>query len=648
MSFLRIFFFITIAAIGLNAQSTQLFDTIQVTTTQVPLKINETGRNISIINAEQIAAMPATSLDEILQTVPGLEVQSRGGFGVQGDISLRGATFTQVLILIDGMRLNDPLTGHFNGYIPVTPAEIERIEILRGAAAAMYGADAVGGVINIITKTFSNAKDGTHLSGALNYGDHKLVNGHQGFSVKKGRAIFGGGFSMNQSEGEFFPEKQLDTATSLEAYNNFFDIKTVGASFGYQFNSDLVLRARTSYDYRDFGARYFYTTSRFDKAEETVANWWNHMQIVKTNRSGVTDFNVAYKYNTDKFVFSPDFPSTNNHKTQLLNFTLNHLQIINDVFTLKAGAQIDQRKIESNDRGDHDDTHYGAYAMGVYRNNGWNLSLGLRADYDENYEFEFTPQLNMSYITSNLTLRGSIGRSIRAADYTERYVSNNLPNLTPGRSLGNPDLLTERGWSEEVGLDYTISKNWQINATVFARQSSNLIDYVATNESAIGKISDIGSLQENADYFFAQNISDVNTNGFELASQLNKRLGADAYLQWNLGYTYLNTTNEEEVISVYISSHAKHLFNTQMVLNWKRFELAINGLYKQRNARIAESIGSELSKSYSVWNARLGLRLTDEVGLNFQVQNVFDEVYQNILGAQMPRRWVLGGVKWRL
>ena len=86
---------------------------------------------------------------------PGVEVQSRGGFGVQGDIVMRGSTFTQVLILVNGMRLNDPLTGHFNSYIPVSMADIERIEILRGAASAMYGPDAVGGVINIISKTFS-------------------------------------------------------------------------------------------------------------------------------------------------------------------------------------------------------------------------------------------------------------------------------------------------------------------------------------------------------------------------------------------------------------------------------------------------------------------------------------------------------------
>ena len=364
--------------------------------------------------------------------------------------------------------------------------------------------------------------------------------------------------------------------------------------------------------------------------------------------SSSTDLNVAYKYNTDQFVFSPDFPSTNNHTSQLLNFTLNHLQFINDRFTLKAGAQVDQRKIESNDRGNHDDLHIGAYAIGVYRYNGLNLSMSLRGDYDDNYEFEFSPQLNVSYVLPTITFRASAGRSIRAADYTERYVSNNLPNLTPNRSLGNPDLIAERGWSEEVGIDYTLSKNWQLKATAFARQSSNLIDYVSTNQADIGSVSETGSLQEGANYFFASNISDVRTNGFEVESHFRQTLGARKSIQWNMGYTYLKTSNEEGVVSVYISSHARHLFTTQFLLQWDRFDLAVSGLYKERNSQIASDIETELARDYDVWNARVGFAITESFGLNLQVQNLFDQQYYNILGARMPSRWLMAGMKWNI
>ncbi len=636
--------FLLLVSVSLYSQLNFSHDTIVVSAMQMPLKINETGRNITVINSKQIAALPATSLDEILQTVSGLEVQSRGGFGVQSDILLRGSTFTQVLVLVDGVKVNDALTGHFNGYVSVSPGEIERIEILRGAAAAMYGADAVGGVINILTKTFANTTEGTEINGAFNVGQHQLVNGNQSVSIRKGPMSFGAGFSVNQSIGEEFQEQVLDATTTLDAYNSFFDIKNFGASFAYRLTDNLSIKARSSYSFHDFDARYFYTTSPFDKSTEKVKQFYNHLQLVNTTGKGRSDFNLAYKYNTDEFIFSPDFPSTNNHLTQYLNFTANHLQYLSDKLSLKTGVQVDQRKIESNDRGDHSDLHYGLYVMGAYQQKDLNLSVSLRGDYDENYSFEFTPQFNFSYVFPRLVVRASGGRSIRAADYTERYVSNNLQNLTPNRSLGNPDLLAESSWSEELGIDFAVNDQLTLKTTVFARQSKDLIDYVSTNESEIGSVSEVGSLQEGADYFFARNISEVSTNGVEFEARYIQPVGDAGRLAIDLGYTFLDTSNDEA--TVYISSHAKHLITSQFQLNIAHFDFVMTGLYKERNGRIASSINSELTEDYLLLNGRIGHRLTDNVSLNLQLHNITNIQYQNILGARMPSRWFMAGVKW--
>ena len=101
--------------------------------------------------------------------------------------------------------------------------------------------------------------------------------------------------------------------------------------------------------------------------------------------------------------------------------------------------------------------------MGLFQpGNEFNLTSSLRVDYDENYHIEILPQINVSYALDNYLIRGSVGRSIRAADYTERYVSNNLANLTPGRSLGNPDLMAESSWSEELGIDIYVGSKLQI------------------------------------------------------------------------------------------------------------------------------------------------------------------------------------------
>ncbi|MEM6316955.1 MAG: TonB-dependent receptor [Bacteroidota bacterium] len=630
----------------LHAQSLSIFDTVQVKTSRLPLKLSETGRNITILKGRDLQKMAFTSLDDVLQYIPGIEVQTRGAFGVQGDISLRGATFTQVMILVNGMKLNDPLTGHFNSYIPVTPAEIERIEVLRGAASAMYGADAVGGVINIITRSFSgNGSDESTVEGVLNYGEERLVNAQQGFSVQREKWYVGGGFSTNQSDGQTVAAQQIGD-TNLDSYRSFFNLKTLGLSVGYRMNDQWTLEARTAYDDRNFDARYFYTTSTFDKSVETTQNWWNQVKVTRMQANQQTDIQFAYRRGTDEFIFSPDFPSTNIHTTHFWNTNVNHLFLLNERTSIRLGGQIDYRSVESTDRGDHSDWHYGAYATGSLRPIS-NLTLigSLRLDHDDNYGLEFTPQVNLSYGFANMTLRASAGRSIRAADYTERYVSFNLENLTPGRSLGNPDLMAESAWSEEIGLDIKLSNSWQLKTTAFARQSDNLIDFVSTNEA---DISNNSNLQADANYFYATNVTSVQTRGVELESWVRQSLRENTHLQWSLGYTYLNTSNEEDVISVYIASHAKHLLSTNLILESGRWNVALNGLYKVRNEQVAAGINARLAPSYQLWNLRLGYNLNEQFGLNFQIHNLFDESYQNILGAAMPNRWLMGGVRFRL
>lgn len=646
MRFFFLFLCILLSSLICVGQNQSYLDTVKVQSTRIPLRINETGRNISILQAEEIQQLPFTSLDELLQYIPGIEVQSRNAFGAQGDISMRGATFSQVMVLVDGLKLNDPLTAHFNSSIPVAPAEISRIEILRGAAAAMYGADAVGGVIHIITKAFvRNSEDQTEISGSMNYGEHNLIQARQGFSIQRDKLYIGGGFMMNQSDGEWIPEQVIGN-TTLKGYNNYFDIKTIGTSFGYQFDQGWAVRGRTAYDYRDFSARYFYTTSTFDKSVETTRTWWNQVQVEKLGDNSRTDLNVGYKLNTDRFVFSPDFPSTNEHLTQFFNLQLNHLVSLREDFSLKMGLQADHRSIESNDRGNHEDWHGGAYLMGVYSpGESLNLSGSLRLDHDQNYQTEVSPQLNVSYVLPKLVLRASAGRSIRAADYTERYVSRQIESLTPGRSLGNPDLRAENSWSEELGFDLSPTPGWTIKATGFLRQSTNLIDYVSTPAD---QIKDNQNLQEGENYFLASNITDVQTRGVELESWIRQGIGDKGHLSWSLGYTYLQTSNEADVVSVYISSHAGHLLTSQALLQTPRIQVGINGLYKIRDERMATAINASLAPSYMLWNARLGINVHPRIGLNLQIHNLFDVDYQDILGAQMPGRWTMAGLQFQL
>jgi iron complex outermembrane receptor protein len=130
-------------------------DPVTVTSSMIEKRASETGRNIAVIKGDYFKNLPVNSVDDLLRYVPGVEIQARGSMGSQSDIVLRGGTFQQVLVVVDGLRLNDPNTGHFSSYIPIVPSEIERIEVLKGASSAIYGSEAVGGVIHVITKTFA-------------------------------------------------------------------------------------------------------------------------------------------------------------------------------------------------------------------------------------------------------------------------------------------------------------------------------------------------------------------------------------------------------------------------------------------------------------------------------------------------------------
>src|SRR5688572_19963513 len=104
------------------AQETEL-DPVTVTASLNPARSSQTGRNLIVIKGERFAQLPVHSIDELLRYVPGIELQARGPMGAQSDIILRGGTFQQVLVIVDGVRVNDPNTGHFTTYIPIRSEE---------------------------------------------------------------------------------------------------------------------------------------------------------------------------------------------------------------------------------------------------------------------------------------------------------------------------------------------------------------------------------------------------------------------------------------------------------------------------------------------------------------------------------------------
>ncbi|MEO5947419.1 MAG: TonB-dependent receptor plug domain-containing protein, partial [Chitinophagaceae bacterium] len=325
---------------------------ITITASLLEQQQKETGRNIITIQGESFYSLPVSSIDELLRYIPGVEVQQRGPQGSQSNIILRGGTFQQVLVIIDGVKLNDPITGHFNSYVPIHPSEIERIEVLKGAASAIYGSEAVGGVINIITKTFAG-KISNNKKLRLNVaaGENKLLNAGTHFQYAKNNSSFSAGVTTTNAKGE-----------QLRGTTGFFHSTTASIAFSHQFKNNWRASIRAAADFRKFNAQNFYTTFSSDTANEEVNSLWSQLNINKKTKNGLLNIDLGYKKLRDQFWFRPA-AIPNDNRSNLYTAQVYYNWNINMIYSITPGVQFIEKKIESNDRGNHSIAHGAFYTI---------------------------------------------------------------------------------------------------------------------------------------------------------------------------------------------------------------------------------------------------------------------------------------------
>ena len=628
------------------ADSSRALREVTVYASRLSQPASQTGRAVTVVSGASIARYPVNSLDDLLRCLPALEVQSRGSFGAQADVSMRGSTFNQVLFLLDGMRLNDPLTGHFGAYLPVAPAEIEQLEIIRGAGAALYGPDAVGGVINIVTKTFAatGRRREAELTSTTLRGEYNLWHTSTGGFVAHNRLRLGGGILLNTTDG------QLRDAPSTQRSD--LNLKTYSLSAAYELTAKLSVAARASLDRRAYSAQYFYTTSPADQARETTnKNWYQGQVRYQHNERSQTEAQVVTSRGTDQYAFTPTSVA-NDHLTHYTNLLLSHQQQFSERWRATLGGQADRRTVASNDRGNHQQAHYAAFGVvAVTPTAGLALTGGLRLDHDQAYGTELVPQLNASQqIGTVLTVRGAVGRAIRAPDFTERYNSNGRAGIVPaGFNVGNAALQAERTMNYELGADYRPLPGITAKATAFLRKGNNQIDYVPTPGAQVIEATGLANLNAGASYRFAQNLFEVTTRGLETELAYTAQLSRTTRFESGLGYTYVRVTNAENIASQYLANIARHVVVGTASVSSRRVNGSLSGLWKQRDGAAAAAIGRVLRPEYLVFNARAEVALRPgQLWLTGQVQNLFNEQYSDLLGAQMPTRWLMGGLRLAL
>ncbi|WP_426482927.1 TonB-dependent receptor plug domain-containing protein [Chryseobacterium sp. R2ACT005] len=548
------------------------------------------NQNISVISREDIVNSPARSIDEILQQVPGMDIRRRGANGVQSDIGFRGSSFEQVLLLLNGIRMNDSQTGHNNMNIPVDLDDVERIEIIKGPAARRFGQNAYAGVINIITKTVPGKKVKISADG----GDFSTYG--LGFNAQIGNEKFTNSLQANSASSEGY------------MFNTDYEIRNVFYQGKLNIKNGDV-RVQAGFSEKKFGANGFYASSAATKQyEETQASIVSvaHQQTfgkLKLNS------NVYWRRGQDMYLYdrwNPDF-YRNMHIGNNVGGEVNSSYQWG-LGTTGIGVELRKEFLVSSNLGDRNrfvsqvffEHHFSLLDKKL------NISPGISwANYSKEGNF-FYPGLDVGYnFNPNSKIYGNIAKVHRIPTFTELY-------YVSGTEQGNPNLQPENALSSEVGYQY---QNNRILAKIsgFLRNSSNSIDWVKND------------LKDKI--WFAENVGDIKTKGIE-AEWSHRPLD---WLKYTVGYTYIDSKYEEKngLVSRYILDNLRHQVISKLEV--KFLKTFTNELVYRYNERV--NLGT-----YNLVDEKLSFAKKD-YSVYVLVNNITNTNYTEAFGVAMPQRW---------
>ncbi|RZK77366.1 MAG: TonB-dependent receptor [Pedobacter sp.] len=577
--------------------------------------ISKQNRNVYIIDKAMIAKLPGRTLQELLQYANGVDIRQRGPFGSQADISIDGGSFEQTVVLLNGTKIIDTQTAHNMLNLPIPVEAIERIEIIRGPAARIYGINSLTGAINIITKKPANS--GVLLNTYAGSNFEKDADGtgdtFSGRGVQLGAALS----KANQQHTIFGAHDK----SNGYRFNTGFENNKLFYQGAVQLDKSNEITGSAGYIRNGFGANGFYAAPGDRNSTEIVQTTIAAVQSKHELSERFTLIpRVSYRYNDDDYRY---FGNANLNAGRSRHYTTSLAAEINTTYKLNKGelgfgVEGRTEDIKSSNIGKHDRENLGIYAQyRTYLLKNLNVNLGTYINYNSDYKWQMYPGLDASYALSNkFTVTGNIGTSQRIPSFTDLYL-----NQRPG-NIGNPDLKPENAFQSELGLKF-ISGNFSVHSAYFYREISKFIDWT--------KVIDSDPWQSN-------NVGDQNTNGFNIRSNYAFDLSTNAKFNINLAYSYLDTEFSgvnPSLRSKYLISSLKHQLNNTVDFRHKGF----NVLFSTRlNERISGS-------SYWINDIRLS-QSVKKITVFADAQNIFDTTYFEIGAIPLPSKWFSLGIKY--
>jgi len=577
----------------------QALDTILIKSTRIDLPFKENSRTINVITAKDIKNSAATNVADLLQQVAGVDIRRRGTAGSQADLYIRGGGFDQTLLLIDGIKMDDAQTGHhtMNAALPIEV--IERIEIIKGPAARVFGQNAFTGAINIVTKsTLANtasvnieAGSFGQLNGSVTVGkefENAAIIAHVGILTSDGYRHNSDYENKNYVLKGIFNKKEQP----IEVIATFFDKK--------------------------FGANGFYASATAtEQYEETQSSLLGASTTFRTEKFKITP-RVYWKRGQDEYVYIRDNPSVyrNLHITNKVGVETN-ASYTSDIGITGFGVDISRVFISSNNLGKRNRTMANLFLEHRFKfaDGKIDITPGVAVTYFSDFKFHAFPGLDIGFkLTDNLKAYGNLGVTYRIPTYTDLYYNDS-------NTIGNSNLKPEEAFAQEIGLKFN-SGRFTSSVAIFNRDATNLIDFIRP---------DVTSKYE------ATNIAKVNTKGFEVNTDY--RFKINEYNQTvSFGYNYLNDDilDQNKDLSRYSLNTLKHQFITRFSSKFLK-NVRQNIIYKHAERAIGTS--------YNVWDASV---IVDFNTFNFTVtaNNIFNADYIESGYVPMPPSSLLFGLRY--
>lgn len=591
---------VTLSLVAQEVSTSADLPDVLVHENRIETPFSESSRTINIITKEQIAAVPVVSVAELLHYVSGVDIRQRGAHGVQADVSIRGGTFDQVLILINGIKMSDPQTGHHSLNLPVDISNIERIEILKGPGARIYGQNAFAGAINIITKTSKERFTKVSLQG----GENALLGARVATSLPTENASHYLSVARDQSEGY--------------KYNTDYEI----TNLFYQSNFELgnnSLSFIAGYTDRKFGANGFYASPDFMDQYEEVKTSILAAEYKIVTENWVIKPRLYWRRNVDKYIFVRQDPSIyqNDHKGNTYGAEIN-TSYSSKAGTTGIGIDVSRTTLESNNLGERERLATSVFLEHrlKFLDGKLDITPGVLFNYYSDFDAIFLGGLDLGYSVSDaVKVYANVGQTYRVPTYTDLYYEDRA-------NIGNSDLQPESALTYEVGTKY---QNRTVNAQIslFQRNTQEGIDWTRAADTLKWQ---------------PRNFAAINMNGVD-ASMDFFFPEMDWLNRLNLGYTFINSsieTDEDIKFSRYALDNLKHQFIAGLDLK------LVANLYSNIQFRYNDRVNLD---DYSLLDLRLSWR-APKLNIFAEATNLLDKEYKETNLVTMPGRWIRAGVSY--